>query len=151
MSSRLCAISSRPDEKDAGIELILPCQYHDLSGGHHLTGEQRLALALLTDAINVYQKGALSRISRARRLYVDAEAWILADRIHASLLSFNTVCDALGINSALLRRRLLDWKHTVRHQHDGYSSPDTRFKINRRERHSSHRRGRPRAPVFQAV
>ena len=151
MSSRLCAVSSSPDTKDAGIELILPCQYYDLSGGHHLSGEQRLALALLTDAINVYQKGALSQLSRARRLYVDAETWIMADRVQPAILTFDTVCDALGINSALLRHRLIEWKHTVRHQHDGYPSPETRFKINRRERHSSHRRGRPPAPVFQAV
>ena len=148
MSSRLCAVSSSPDAGDPGLEQILPCQYHDLSGGHHLSGEQRLALALLTDAINVYQKGALSRVSRARRLYVDAETWIMADRVQPEILSFDTVCDALNINAPLLRRRLIEWKHTVRRQND--SSCETHFRINRRERHSSHRRGRPSALASRA-
>ena len=151
MSSRLCAVASRPDGNDAGVELILPCQYHDLSGGHHLTGEQRLALALLTDAINVYQKGALSRVSRARRLYVDAESWIMTDRSQPASLAFSVVCDALGINGSLLRRRLLEWKHAVRHQHDSYASPDAHLKIHRRERHLSHRRGRPPVSILHAV
>src|SRR2546430_16232599 len=76
MSSRFCAVSSTPTMEFAGSELILPCQYHDLSGGYQLSGEQRLMLALLADAINVYQRGALSGLTRARRLYVDAERWI---------------------------------------------------------------------------
>ncbi len=79
MSSRFCAVSTEPTDLPAGSDLILPCQYYDLSGGHHLTGEQRLMLALLTDAINVYQKGALAGSTRARRLYVDAARWIMSD------------------------------------------------------------------------
>lgn len=122
MSSRLCSVSSEPTDQIAGTGVILPCQYHDLSGGYRLTGEQRLMLALLADAINVYQKGALSRASRARRLYADAERWIMSDPRGVKTLAFTTVCDALGINAALLRHRLIDWKHSLRHQHGDYSS-----------------------------
>jgi|SRR5271163_2009278 len=122
MSSRLCAVSSEPTDQIAGTGIILPCQYHDVSGGYRLTGEQRLMLALLADAINVYQKGALSRASRARRLYVDAERWIMTDPRGVKALAFTTVCEALGINPSLLRRRLLDWKHSLRHQHGDCSS-----------------------------
>jgi hypothetical protein len=100
----------------------LPCQYHDLSGGYRLSGEQRLMLALLADAINVYQKGALSRSLRARRLYVDAEQWIMTDYAGAHGLAFATVCDALGISAVRLRRRLLDWKYALRHQHGDRSA-----------------------------
>lgn len=75
----------------------------------------------------------------------------MADRVQPPILTFNTVCDALGINSALLRRHLIEWKHAVSHQRDGYRSPEAHFKINRRERHSSHRRGRPPTPVFQTL
>ncbi|MGH7878566.1 MAG: hypothetical protein ACREQD_03645, partial [Candidatus Binataceae bacterium] len=66
---RLCAVSNGPTIEGGG-DLILPCQYHDLSGGHLLTGEQRLMLALLIDAINVYQRGAMTTAARARRLYI---------------------------------------------------------------------------------
>jgi hypothetical protein len=144
MSSRLCTVSSSPLGEAVGTDLILPCQYFDVSGGHRLTGEQRLMLALLTDAINVYQKGALSRMTTARRLYVDAEQWILADRSVGSALTFDTVCEALGINSSLLRRRIIEWKHSVgRQRADHPEVPDVHLRITTRSRHSSHRRGRP--------
>ena len=63
-------------ERFVGLNQILPSQYYDLSGGHRLTGEQRLMLALLADAINVYQQGVLSRNTRKRLLFIDAERWI---------------------------------------------------------------------------
>jgi len=37
-------------ERFVGLNQILPSQYYDVSGGHRLTGEQRLMLALLADA-----------------------------------------------------------------------------------------------------
>ncbi|MEA2678974.1 MAG: hypothetical protein QOK03_696, partial [Candidatus Binataceae bacterium] len=108
MSSRFFAVSSQPaSDSGSGSDLILPCQYFDISGGRSLSGEQRLMLALLTDAINVYQKGVLSRRTNARRLYIDAERWILADDDTCGWLNFPTVCEALGIHSGLLRRRII--------------------------------------------
>ncbi len=144
MSSRFCAVSQTSAVDDTS-DLILPCQYHDLSGGRELLGEQRLMLALLTDAINVYQRGAMSAASHARRLFVDADQWIMSDRDSSEAFSFEMVCDALGINAAQLRRRLLDWKHAVRRQYGSQTSSRLRLRILRRERHSSHRRGRPPA------
>jgi hypothetical protein len=133
MSSRLCSVSSEATGQGSEAGVILPCQYHDLSGGgYRLTGEQRLMLALLADAINVYQKGALSRASRARRLYVDAEQWIMNDRPGARGLTFSTVCEALGIHAPRLRRRLLDWKYSLRHQHGDRSA--LQFQTPHRER-----------------
>ncbi len=61
-------------ERFVGLNQILPSQYFDVSGGHRLTGEQRLMLALLADAINVYQQGVLSRNTRKRLLFIDAQA-----------------------------------------------------------------------------
>jgi hypothetical protein len=136
MSSRLCAVSRAPVIQNAGSDLILPCQYCDVSSGYGLSGEQRLMLALLTDALNVYQKGALSRLTRLRRLYIDAERWILTDRADCNALSFITVCDSLSINPGLLRRRIIDWKHTVCGQHRGNSSSRLRLKITPRERYA---------------
>jgi hypothetical protein len=134
MSSRLCAVSRAPVIQNAGSDLILLCQYCDVSSGYGLSGEQRLLLALLTDALNVYQKGALSRLTRLRRLYVDAERWMLADRTDTNAFSFTTACDALGINPELLRRRIIDWKHTVC-GHRSNTSSGLRLRITRRERY----------------
>jgi hypothetical protein len=144
MSSRLCAVSRTPVALSAESDLILPCQYCDISSGYGLSGEQRLMLALLTDALNVYQKGALSRLTRLRRLYVDAERWILADRAHGNAFSFTTVCDALGINPELLRRRIIDWKHAVCSQHRRDSSPRLRLRITPRNRY-------PRRPLSSST
>jgi hypothetical protein len=146
MSSRLCAVSEAPLDRSSDLDVILPCQYCDVSGGYSLSGEQRLMLALLADALNVYQKGAVSRLSRMRRLYVDAERWILSDRDQNDALSFATVCDALSINAPLLRRRIINWKHTVSRQRG--PSSRMRLKITPRERYASHRRSQSNpAPV----
>jgi hypothetical protein len=142
MSSRFCAVSSQPAfENVGGSDLILPCQYFDISGGHSLSGEQRLMLALLTDAINVYQKGVLSRRANARRLYVDAERWILADDDTCGWLSFPTVCEALGIHTGLLRRRIISWKHAINRQCEDYpKSQRTHLRMNPQAERSGHPR-----------
>jgi hypothetical protein len=143
MSSRFCAVSTEPTDLPAGSDLILPCQYYDLSGGHHLTGEQRLMLALLTDAINVYQKGALAGSTRARRLYVDAARWIMSDREPGNSLTFSTVCEALGINEVLLRRRIIAWKHAIsRRQRDSHAGPRLHFQVTSRFQRRGRSHGR---------
>jgi len=93
-------------------------------------------LALLTDALNVYQKGALSRLTQLRRLYIDAERWIMTDFADINAFSFSTVCDALGINPGLLRRRIIDWKHTVCSPHRHDPSSRLRLRITPRERYA---------------
>jgi hypothetical protein len=146
MSSRLCSVSCNAAPAES-TDLILPCQYYDVSGSARLSGEQRLMLALLIDAINVYQRGALASAAPARRLYVDAENWIMCRQKLAQGLSFLTACEAIGIDAAMLRRRLLDWKHTVRTLHRHRLASRLRLSVTPRERHLSGRRGRPPAAV----
>src|SRR5271166_6508729 len=132
-------------ERFVGLNQILPSQYFDVSGGHRLTAEQRLMLALLADAINVYQQGVVSRATRKRLLYLDAERWIMmAGKTAPHAFSFDTVCEALGINAGALRRRLILWKHQVCRDVVSRTTPHLRLKITPRERHLSQRRGRVR-------
>jgi hypothetical protein len=127
----------------AGIHQILPCQYFDRSGGHRMVGEQRLMLAMLADAINVFQQGVLARSTRKRLLYVDAERWIMAERASLNAFSFATVCDALGIEPVVLRRRLIAWKHRMRREREcAHPAPHLRLKITPRERRMRPRRKR---------
>jgi hypothetical protein len=141
-------VHSTPDvimETMVGLHQILPSQYFDVSGGHRLTAEQRLMLALLADAINVFQQGAVSRATRKRLLYIDAERWIMmAARLGPHAFSFDTVCEALGINSGVLRRRLILWKHNVCRDIESHATPHLRLKITPRARHLSQRRGHQR-------
>ena len=127
-------------ERFVGLNQILPSQYYDVSGGHRLTGEQRLMLALLADAVNVFQQGAVSRATRKRLLYIDAERWIMAAKAGPHAFAFDTVCDALGINPAVLRRRLIAWKHEVCRDTDSRMAPHMRLKITPRDKQMTHRR-----------
>ncbi len=133
-----------------GLHQILPCQYFDLSGGHRLTGEQRLMLALLADALNVYQQGVVSRSTRKRLLYIDAERWIMAGDRANHAFSFETVCDALEINPAVLRRRMIAWKHAANRTAEVRATPHLRLKITPRSKRMTHRRrhSRPQQPAF---
>jgi hypothetical protein len=138
-------------ERVVGLNQVLPSQYFDVSGGHRLTGEQRLMLALLADAINVYQQGVLSRNTRKRLLFVDAERWIMAGTKSRHAFSFDTVCDALGINSCVLRRRMLAWKHQLRRDlQPRAATPHLRLKITPRTKHLSQRRRRDKQAVASA-
>src|SRR5271168_2158375 len=131
-----------------GVNQILPSQYFDVSGGHRLTGEQRLMLALLADAINVYQQGVLSRNTRKRLLFIDAERWIRASAKCRHAFSFEIVCDALGINPNMLRRRMLAWKHQIHREiQPSAATPHLRLKITPRAKHVSERRRRHRAQM----
>ncbi len=147
MSEGLQLSSDTAVERVVGLNQVLPCQYFDVSGGHRLTGEQRLMLALLADALNVYQQGVLSRNTRKRLLFVDAERWITAGAKSRHAFSFDTVCDALGIDPGMLRRRMLAWKHELRRNlQSRAATPHLRLKITPRTKHLSQGRRR-RTPV----
>jgi hypothetical protein len=129
-----------------GLHQILPSQYFDRSGGHRLTGEQRLMLAMLADAINVYQQGVLARSTRKRMLYVDAERWIMAERPNLHAFSFETVCESLGVNPSMLRRRMIAWKHQARRDRNSPGHPrHLRLKITPRARGMRLRQRRTRS------
>jgi hypothetical protein len=85
--------------------------------------EQRLMLAVLTDAIECFQKyfGATSR--RSRKLFVNAEAWI-ASRESSWPYSFEHICEALNINANYLRIGLMQW----RVNHEAGSGPRKRIR-----------------------
>ncbi|HZC47340.1 MAG TPA: hypothetical protein VE243_12745 [Candidatus Acidoferrum sp.] len=143
MSEGFQLASDTAVERFVGLNQILPSQYFDVSGGHRLSGEQRLMLALLADAINVYQQGVLSRNVRKRLLFVDAERWITAGAKCRHAFSFDNVCDALAINSSMLRRRMLAWKHELnRNLQARAATPHLRLKITPRDKHLSQRRPR---------
>ncbi len=71
--------------------------------------EKRLMLAILEDAVSCFQENLLAMSGKRKRLFQEAEKWIVevgGDWI----VSFETVCETLGINSAYVRLGLLRWK-----------------------------------------
>jgi hypothetical protein len=85
-------------------DVLLPSQFFESVGAQTFSCEQRLMLAILADAINVLGSADSSNL-RKRKSFNEASSWVFASGITSSL-SFDRVCDALGINAESLRRRL---------------------------------------------
>ena len=86
-------------------DIILPSQYFAAIGSVGLSGEQRLMLAVLVDAINVLQSWHGGGSARKRRDFAEAAQWVNT-RGTSHPFSFDSVCDALEIGPELLRSRL---------------------------------------------
>ena len=93
-----------PDSFTAS-DLILPSQFFELVGKGRFTSEQRLMLAVLADAINVVQEYGGSESLRKRNSFNEAWNWFFTKGITCPL-SFDNVCDALGMDAQSLRWRL---------------------------------------------
>ncbi len=93
-------------------DTLLPAQYLDtMQRTTFLEPEKRLMLAVLDDAVNCYRDNLFSQRAKDRRLFDEAEEWILTpggDRA----FSFDNVCESLGLNPEYLRRGLQRWKET---------------------------------------
>src|ERR1700733_15923220 len=80
---------------------ILPSQFFGSAGAKAFSSEQRLMLAVLTDAINL----VLREKHRESTSFKEASSWIFARSV-ARWLSFEMACDAVGLNADWLRKRL---------------------------------------------
>jgi len=84
---------------------LLPAQYAELCrGSEPIQPERRLMLAVLSDAIVLFQTGG-SQLAR-RHDVENADRWILSDDRRWPY-SFVNVCETLGIAFEPLRRELL--------------------------------------------
>ena len=71
--------------------------------------EEKLMFAVLTDAIECFQKYVCSNSRRCRSLHQEAESWILSHESRAPF-SFEHICDVLKISPSYLRGGLLRWR-----------------------------------------
>jgi len=88
-------------------DVVLPSQFFDSVGAKAFSSEQRLMLAVLTDAINILGEYRVSPSQRKRESFDEASSWVFSEGVEGPL-SFEHVCDALGVNAASLRARLSD-------------------------------------------
>jgi hypothetical protein len=86
-------------------DVILRSQFFEMIGTRSLSSEQRLMLAVLADAINVVQEFGGSTSLRKRNSFNEAWSWFFTKGVWCPL-SFESVCDALGIDAGGLRWRL---------------------------------------------
>jgi hypothetical protein len=106
-------------------DIILPTQYFGTLHKAELCNEQRLMLAVLVDAINLFRRGR-----GGNRALAEAARWV-DTRGTAHVFSFDNVCEALEIESEGLRSRL-------RALTAGFDNPDRprlkRLRINQSSR-----------------
>lgn len=101
-----------------GSEFILPEQFFGnivQSGSRSAedNSELRLMLAVLEDAVFIYQKPALgqSKAGRKRRAFWEVEEWIGSNDLSWPY-SFLNICRALSIDPDYLREGLRRWRRT---------------------------------------
>lgn len=77
--------------------------------------EKRLMLAILRDAITCCQDNLFTRSIKKKRLLEETEKWI-ATVDGDWIFSFDSVCEALGLNPAYVRQGLFRWQERNRKQ-----------------------------------
>jgi hypothetical protein len=90
-------------------DIILPAQHFAaIQRKKFPSGEHRLLVALIQDAIECFQKHMHARDAKRRQLFLDAQGWIGSEDDRA-VFSFNNVCMLLGMNPDYVRQGLLEW------------------------------------------
>jgi hypothetical protein len=90
-------------------DVILPTQFFGAPRGKAVhQGERRLIVAVLDDAISCFRKNIFARDNRGRRLFREAEAWLMsADR--ELPFAFENICDFLGLDPDYIREGVRRW------------------------------------------
>src|SRR5918995_3226282 len=125
-------------------DTLLPDQYLDTSRRKlHLEPEKKLMLAILEDAIACYQKYIFAREAKGQALFQEAEGWI-EETGGATVFSFESVCETLGLNPDYLRRGMAAWKKAALAQHSQAKIYQLTPRAQRQRRSVALRRRAPR-------
>jgi hypothetical protein len=73
--------------------------------------EERLMFAVLSDAVECFQRYLGAKGRRCQRLFNEAEAWIKSQDARCPY-SFENICEVLNINPEYLRVGLMRWRVT---------------------------------------
>jgi hypothetical protein len=105
--------SLTPDERVSSLfqpDTLLSTQYFEnLRRKTLFEPEKRLMLAILEDGIHCYFDNLHASGNKRKRLFEDAAAWIVESN-GDWVFSFESVCDALGLNPEYVRQGLLRWR-----------------------------------------
>ena len=98
-------------ESELAPESILPAQLHESHrGGARIQPEKRLQVAVLADAVLTFHRWAGSEGARARRLFLEVEAWFDSNDPDGPF-SFVPICESLQLDPGYIRRGLRQWAH----------------------------------------
>ena len=109
-----------PDERECGSwaerqggvlqpDIVLPVQFfRALQGRESLRGERRLILAVLEDAINCFQNNLFATDNRGKRLFREAEKWLMSGDRQLPF-AFENICDFVSLEADYIRQGLRRW------------------------------------------
>lgn len=87
-------------------------------------GECQLLIAVLEDAIHCFQKYVFATDNQSRRLFREAERWMMDERHtdDGEGLSFEYICEVLDLDADSVRRGMRRWRErrlaSLRRTHD---------------------------------
>jgi hypothetical protein len=113
-SAHESAVAGLRYDGDTVIELvterILPSQFDDLRRNTDaIAPEGRLMLAVLEDAVHIYQRCCRLQDARSRRLFRETDEWFTSNEA-TSPFSFLTICQVFGFDPDYLRAGLERWR-----------------------------------------
>lgn len=92
-------------------EVVLPAQlFAPLREQLSNKGECKLLVAVLEEAVECFQKYLRASEPPKRRLFQEAERWIMCEGDTPPAFSFEHICGVLGIDPDYLRRGLQRWR-----------------------------------------
>jgi hypothetical protein len=113
-------------------DILLPSQFFATlcKQAPRKTGECQLLIAVLDDAVHCFQKYSLPRNRRERRLFEEAQEWMMCRDVPAAedrpTFSFEYVCEVLSLDPEYLRCGLKRWRNQqlVRATLSGSGAPE---------------------------
>ena len=85
------------------VDILLPVQYQQSRRNRYLLlPEQKLALAILEDAVACYQKHQFDQTAKGRALFRDAAQWVM-NPDENWIFSFENICAVLELNATYIR------------------------------------------------
>ena len=111
MNRASATIRSNPMNSFFEPDILTSHQYFQLFRHKaHFDPEEKLMFAVLTDAIECFQKYYGANVPhRYRRLFSEADAWV-SKRDNTWPYSFENICEALNIDPNYLRMGLTQWR-----------------------------------------
>jgi hypothetical protein len=92
--------------------LIAPRFFHAHGNNLESQPERALLLAVLSEAIETFQKFAFTKSFKGRELFREAEGWLWSENSD-DLFSFRGICEALSLEPRWVRYGLHQWLETA--------------------------------------